>query len=441
MYGAVVLAPAAIAGSANDNRPQSGNGETYDYCLLPHIRAKSSRLREGRMMRAVVIGGSLGGLTAALVLRDQGWEVDVMERSPNPLEGRGTGIVLHPSTVRYLAERVGKSIGDIGLHAHRLQYLGTDGSIVHEQPCAYRFASYFELYRGLLDAFGTERYHLSNELAHLDNRGDVAMLSLTDGQTLAADLVLCADGIRSTGRRIMVPDAHPRYAGYVAWRGTIDIDQLGDRSTDILLDAFTYRILPRGHLLTYPMPGPSGSVLFNWLWYQNIAPGDGLTDLLTDRNGVTAELTVPPGSVQKRHVEQLYSAADTQLPAPLAEVVQRTAEPFIQVIVDLEVPRMAFGRSCLMGDAAFALRPHIGVGTAKAADDAWQLGTALLGVTAPYIPARLKAWETQQMPVARRALQRARVAGRSLQDGTWRVGDQPPFGLQLPGDSVLPVAL
>ena len=74
---------------------------------------------------------------------------------------------------------------------------------------------------------------------------------------------------------------------------------------------------------------------------------------------------MPPGSVQTRHVAQLYSAADAQLPAPLAEVVQQTAEPFIQVIVDLEVPRMAFGRSCLIGDAAFGLRPHIGVGTAK----------------------------------------------------------------------------
>ena len=102
---------------------------------------------------------------------------------------------------------------------------------------------------------------------------------------------------------------------------------------------------------------------------------------------------------------------------------------------------MAFGRCCLIGDAAFALRPHVGVGTAKAADDAWQLGTALLGVAATHIPDRLKGWETQQLSVARRALQRARVAGRSLQDGTWRVGEQPPFGLLVPGDSVLPVAL
>ena len=392
-------------------------------------------------MRAFVIGGSLGGLTAALVLRDQGWDVDVLERSPNPLEGRGTGIVLHPSTVRYLVERVGKSIDDIGLPVHRLQYLDADGSIADERPCAYRFASYVELYRGLLDVFGTERYHLSSELARLKSRGDAATLSLTDGQTLAADLVVCADGIRSTGRRIMVPDAYPRYAGYVTWRGTIDSDELSGRTASTLLDAFTYRILPSGHLLSYPIPGPNGSVLFNWLWYQNFAPGARLTDLLTDRGGVRTELTVPPGSVQTRHIEKLYSAADSDLPASLAEVIRRTAEPFIQVIVDLEVPRMALGRCCLIGDAAFALRPHIGVGTAKAADDAWQLGTALQGTSASCIPNRLKAWETQQMPVARRALHRARVAGRTLQDGSWRVGEQPPFGLLVPGDSVLSVAL
>jgi 2,6-dihydroxypyridine 3-monooxygenase len=392
------------------------------------------------MTRAAVVGGSLGGLTAGLVLRDQGWDVEVVERSPIPLEGRGAGIVAHPTTVRYLVERAGKAIGDIGVPASRLRYLDEDGAIVREQPCAYRFASYFELYRGLLDAFGTEHYHLSTELAHLANRGDDVILSTTNGQTLTADLVVCADGIRSTGRRIMVPDAKTQYAGYVAWRGTVDRDELGGDAASILRDAITYRILPRGHLLTYPIPGPDGSVLCNWIWYRNVPPGNQLADLLTDRNGFRAELTVPPGSVQDRHLEALHSAADTELPAPLAELVHRSAEPFIQVIVDLEVPRMAFGRTCLIGDAAFALRPHIGVGTAKAADDAWQLGKALLGATASYVPDRLKAWETQQLSVARRAMQRTRAAGQRLQvDGTWRVGEQPPFGLHMAGDSVLPV--
>ena len=225
----------------------------------------------------------------------------------------------------------------------------------------------------------------------------------------------------------------------MAWRGTIDRAELSGGTASILRDAITYRILPRGHLLTYPIPGPDGSELCNWLWYRNVAPGDHLTDLLTDRNGFRAELTVPPGSVQTRHLEELQSAADTELPAPLAELIRRSAEPFIQVIVDLEVPRMAFGRTCLIGDAAFALRPHIGVGTAKAADDAWQLGNALLRATAPHVPLRLKAWEARQLVVAQRAMQRTRAAGQRLQvDGAWRVGEPSPFGLHVAGDSTLP---
>src|ERR1700712_245662 len=111
---------------------------------------RESSSREGRMTRAAVVGGSLGGLTAGLVLRDQGWDVEVVERSPIPLEGRGAGIVAHPITVRYLVERAGKAIGDIGVPASRLRYLDDDGAIVREQACAYRFASYFEMYRGLL---------------------------------------------------------------------------------------------------------------------------------------------------------------------------------------------------------------------------------------------------------------------------------------------------
>jgi 2,6-dihydroxypyridine 3-monooxygenase len=71
-------------------------------------------------------------------------------------------------------ERAGTPIGAIGLPARRIQYLDEDGSIAHEQPPIYRFASYVELYRGLLNAFGTERFQLSKELAHLDNRADRA---------------------------------------------------------------------------------------------------------------------------------------------------------------------------------------------------------------------------------------------------------------------------
>jgi 2,6-dihydroxypyridine 3-monooxygenase len=391
------------------------------------------------MTRAIVVGGSIGGLTAALVLRDQGWDVDVLERTPVPLEGRGAGIVAHPTTIRYLVERGGRAVADIGIPAKSLRYLGAAGEVAHEQPCAYRFVSYFELYRGLLDGFGTERYHLSSELRQLDNCGDHVVVTLADGRTMTADLVVCADGIGSAGRRILVPEAAPRYAGYVAWRGTIGSDELTGDTADVLRDAITYRILPRGHLLTYPIPSPDGSLLCNWLWYRNVAPGAPLTDLLTDRTGSRCELTVPPGLVQQRHLGELRASAERELPGPLAEIVARSTTPFIQVIVDLEVPRMAFGRTCLIGDAAFALRPHIAVGSAKAADDAWQLGNALIGATSSNIPLRLRGWEAHQLPVAQRAMARTCAAGRSVQvDGTWRVGNPLPFGLHVAGDSALP---
>jgi 2,6-dihydroxypyridine 3-monooxygenase len=73
------------------------------------------------MMRAVVIGGSLGGLTAALVLRDQGWEVDILERNPNPLKGAAPASWCTTARCAIAVQRAGKSIGGIGLPAHRLQ--------------------------------------------------------------------------------------------------------------------------------------------------------------------------------------------------------------------------------------------------------------------------------------------------------------------------------
>ena len=228
-----------VAASTNDNAAKSADPGGNGHGPISDVRAKGSRQWKRGMTRAIVIGGSLGGLTAALVLRDQGWDVDVLERSPIPLDGRGTGIVLHPTTVRYLVERAGKALSNIGLPARRLQYLDTDGSIAHAQPCA-------GCWTPSVPSATTCRMSLRNWIT-----GDeVTTLSLTDGRTLTADLVVCADGARSTGRRIMVPEARPRYAGYLAWRGNIDCAKLSGRRASILVDAFTYRILPRGHLLT-----------------------------------------------------------------------------------------------------------------------------------------------------------------------------------------------
>src|SRR4029079_17207257 len=93
--------------------------------------------RHRRESREAVVGGSIGGLTAALLLRDSGWDVDVFERSATVLEGRGGGIVLHPATIRYLVERTGVTPAELGVAVGWVRYLDRSGGIAHKAGSRY----------------------------------------------------------------------------------------------------------------------------------------------------------------------------------------------------------------------------------------------------------------------------------------------------------------
>jgi 2,6-dihydroxypyridine 3-monooxygenase len=392
-----------------------------------------------RANRAAVVGGSIGGLTAALLLRDAGWDVDVFERSPAVLEGRGGGIVLHPVTIRYLVERAGVTTAETGVSVTWLRYLDGAGRIAHQERCHYRFTSYDFLYRRLLESYGRERYHLDEECNGLDET-DSPFVEFASGRLVPADLVIFADGINSIGRRLLDPEAEPRYAGYVAWRGTVDEGQVEPAALEALADAITYHVLPAGHFITYPIPGaesPAGSKrLRNWLWYWNVRPGAELEDLLTGDDGTQFTTSVPRGLVARDCVSELARRGKTSLPPVLAELLIGTPEPFIQVIVDLAVERTASGRACLIGDAAFTARPHIAVGTAKAAEDAWTLAAAVDGVRGDLARALLP-WSRRQIALGADAVARSREAGTRLQNGSWQIGEPLPYGLYQVGDSSL----
>jgi 2,6-dihydroxypyridine 3-monooxygenase len=117
-------------------------------------------------------------------------------------------------------------------------------------------------------------------------------------------------------------------------------------------------------------------------------------------------------------------------------VALATAEPFLQVMVDVEVPRMAFGRVCLVGDAAFSVRPHAAAATAKGADDVWALADALRAGDGDVVEA-LRRWEPAQLELGRALLARTRDLGEGAQvRGDWVPGDLGlTFGLREPGDS------
>jgi 2,6-dihydroxypyridine 3-monooxygenase len=389
-------------------------------------------------MDIAVVGGSLGGLSAACFLADAGHEVTVYERSPHELEERGAGIGFLPETYRYLVERAGLKLCDIAVSTDHIRHLGRDGSVVHDRSHRYLFSSWNTVYREMLTAFGRSAYRLGHEMVAFDT--DAPMVQFGNGVAVNPDLVVFADGVSSVARATLLPLCERAYAGYVAWRGVVPEMELSDTTRVALDDAITYYVYANSHLLVYPIPGRDGSVrpgerLINIVWYRNYLQGGDLDELLLDGRGFQRDVSVPPGALRAEHTAEARSEASARLPAVIAEVVLAIDELFIQVVFDLEVPRMVFGRSCLVGDAAFIARPHAAAGTAKAAEDAYTLGNAL-GSSAPDgLAASLKSWEAGQLALGRSLVERTRRIGRRSQfDGTWNPSDtEILFGLHAAG--------
>ena len=362
-----------------------------------------------------IVGGSIGGLTAALVLRDLGCEVDVFERSGTALEARGAGIALHPMTTRYFDESSELDPAAVEIELPWLTFLSASGERVYNERLNYRFSSWNTIYRGLASCFDAERYHLGSEVVDFsqDERG--VTVAFGNGATRTLDLLVCADGISSGTRESLLPDASARYAGYVAWRATVPESELTPETYQAFRDAITYCLLPAGHVLVYPIPNLDGAIepgrrLANLVWYHNYEEGDALDDLMTDRAGQRHSLSLPPGRARDEHVATIREYAGAHMPPPIAEILHSSAEPFVQVIYDIDVPRMAFGRVALIGDAAFAVRPHAGAGTAKACADAWTLRDALRDTKGDPVAA-LARWEPGQLSLGRQLLERTREMG------------------------------
>jgi 2,6-dihydroxypyridine 3-monooxygenase len=391
------------------------------------------------MPRVIVMGGSLGGLSAALVLRDAGCEVRVFERSSSALQARGAGIAALDATLRYLVERGGYRPEDVCSSTGWIRFFNRDGSLRHEQRHHYWFSSWNTIYRTLLRFFETGRYLLGHEVVAFGQEGDTVSVILADGSQAEADLLVCADGVSSAARALLIPGASPSYAGYVAWRGTLPERALSPATRKAFEDAINYQVLPASHILVYPIPAFDGSLaegdrLMNMVWYVNVAAGQELDQLMTGRDGARRAVSLPPGAATDEAVAGMRRAAEQVLAAPIAEVVTSVAEPFVQAVYDIDVPRMALGRVCLIGDAAFAVRPHAAAGTAKAAADGWTLAEEL-AAAAGDVPAALAVWEHRQLLLGRRLLARTREIGDASQfTGAFRPGDpRLIFGLYEPG--------
>jgi 2-polyprenyl-6-methoxyphenol hydroxylase-like FAD-dependent oxidoreductase len=370
------------------------------------------------MARILIVGGSLGGLMAANLLLRAGHDVTVLERSPRSLEGRGAGIVTHDS-LRDALRACGVVVdATLGVAVESRVVLDAQGAAVARWHNPQVLTSWGRLYALLRAALPADRHRLGAPVVAVAQEDSVAAVQLVGGEQLRADLVIAADGIRSGVRAQLAPEVQPVYAGYVAWRGVCEEACLSRRTRETLFGHFGFGLPDGEQMIGYPVAGAEDSTepgqrRWNFVWYRPAAPGRELDTLLTDADGVLHAEGIAPQQVSWRCIAAVRETARHKLAPQFAEIVEKTAVPFLQPIYDVASTRLAFGRLALLGDAAFVARPHVGMGVAKAGDDAVALTEAITrhGPT----PAALRAYEAQRLPVGAAVVARARRLGAYLE--------------------------
>jgi 2-polyprenyl-6-methoxyphenol hydroxylase-like FAD-dependent oxidoreductase len=380
--------------------------------------------------RIIVIGGSLGGLLAANMLSRAGHDVTVLERTVGTLDGRGAGIVTHPPLIAaYLRCGIdveGKAENALGVKVERRVVLNTDGSDHAEAHIPQTLTSWSRLHALLDKAFESSRYVQGASVQSITQTESEVTVHCADGRAFQAELVVASDGIRSAVRGQYLPSAQPEYAGYVAWRGVCDEAVLSRRTLDTVFDTFGFGLPDGEQLIGYPVAGAGNNTArghrrYNFVWYRlttdtNDNRRPSLQSLMTDADGQHYPLGIPPHKVNPAHIAKMRQDAQHLLAPQFVEILEKTAQPFLQPIYDVTSSQLAFGRVALMGDAAFVARPHVGMGVTKAAQDADALTNAieLHGAT----PAALSAYEALRLSAGLAIIERARALGAHMQSPT-----------------------
>ena len=370
-----------------------------------------------RVRRAIIIGGSMSGLLSGLLLRRAGWAVDIYERVDSELSGRGAGIVAQYELIERL-RKLGLATDKLGVQITTRKILNAQGRLTHEFHCPQVLTAWERVYRLLRDAFPPEHYRRGRGLAKFTQDADSVQAHFSDGEIIEADLLVGADGIRSTVRQQCLPEVTPSYAGYTAWRALIAERSFPPDVHRELFEYMTFGLPPGEQFLGYPVAGPDndlrpGHRRYNVVWYRPADEATKLQWLLTDEHGVTHAISIPPPLIRREAIAEMRADAERLVAPQFRQVVRLIEEPILQPIYDLESPRMAFGRIAVVGDAAFVARPHVAAGVSKAADDAAALTEALQNE--PDVEIALKRFEAARLAQNYRIIERARHLGAYLQ--------------------------
>ena len=372
--------------------------------------------------RIAIIGGSIAGLLAGLLLLRDKWDVRIYERSGDELAGRGAGIAPHRALFDACALAGIDVEKTIGVESAGRTLLGRDGHVVASNEMRQLFTSWGLLYRSLRAVFPDERYHNGIGVREIHATETGVRLTFDDDTGESADWVIGADGLRSLVRQTVAPDSELRYAGYVAWRGLVIESKLPLALRRQLERGMTFYVPENEHVLGYTVAGPNDTLVrgnrwYNWVWYRPLPTGPRLDATFTDDDGTQYRDGIPPPRIRRDVIDALHADAATCLPPQFRSVVLATEQPFLQPIVELCSGQLVRDRCVLIGDAAFTARPHIGLGVSKAAGDASSLSAAF-ATPDEDIPAALARWESARLAYGRAAVARGAALG-------CYIGDEP----------------
>jgi 2-polyprenyl-6-methoxyphenol hydroxylase-like FAD-dependent oxidoreductase len=368
-----------------------------------------------RQRRAIVIGASMAGLFAAALLRKSGWRTDVFERSDVELFGRGAGIVTHPDLLRVL-ERSGAAPNDLGVAVHERIALDARGHFIDRLPFEQIVTSWDRLHQILRAATPEGTHHLGCNLSAIEQASGTVTAIFENGRRETGELLVGADGFRSTVRSLLAPEIIPIYAKYIVWRGLAEEAEIPPETHAAVFEKFAFFLPPNNKNMGYPIAGANndlrtGHRRYNWVWYRAVSE-TALDQMLVDSDGVRHDLTIPPPKVREDVIQRLKDDARGFLPPPMCEILQRIRRPFFTPVYDHVVGQMAYGRVVLIGDAAAQARPHVGMGVAKAGADAESLTDSVSRYTDLFDG--LAHFQSERLPIAVRTVQRGRDLGEYM---------------------------
>ncbi len=367
-----------------------------------------------KRLRIRIVGGSLAGLFAGILLQRDGHDVKIYERSPSGLAGRGAGLVGQHDLFRILRAIGCEHVARVGVVAKERIYFDRDGSVAETLLAPQMQISWDFLYATVASHMTAESYLIGQPIIGVVEGSEGAQLLFADGRREDADLIIGADGLGSVVRPLLNEDASNRFAGYVAWRGLISETALPPEAA-ILMDRFAFYVTSGIHVLGYLVPGPNGETGFgqrryNWVWYRPVASGE-LQTLFTSADGRIFDYSLPRGALSEERLQMLRSDAASMLPPPLVKAIEAEPLPSIQGIFDFEATNIVSAHTAIIGDAAFVVRPHTAMGVSKAAGDTLALREALLA--SEDLSDALERYQKERLPVGKSIADYGRRLGAS----------------------------